>query len=37
MNQQVLVRQAQRLGIEAEVVVNGQEVLAALELAMTLC
>ena len=31
VNQQVLVRQAQRLGIEAEVVVNGQEVLAALE------
>jgi CheY-like chemotaxis protein/HPt (histidine-containing phosphotransfer) domain-containing protein len=31
VNQQVLVRQAQRLGIEAEVVVNGQEVLTALE------
>ncbi|MGH2850118.1 MAG: ATP-binding protein [Solirubrobacteraceae bacterium] len=31
VNQQVLLRQAQRLGIDAEVVVNGQEVLAALE------
>jgi two-component system, sensor histidine kinase and response regulator len=31
VNQQVLVRQAQRLGIDAEVVENGQEVLEALE------
>ena len=31
VNQQVLLRQAQRLGIEVEAVGNGQEVLAALE------